>query len=538
MVPVQAIALVPSEAIALSMTDRRDAPHRLVWNSVTTVSWQEDEEKLARVEAALRASRQRPPFPEVMGLPHLVAELRVWLTDDRQWRHASAGGWKSLLEDLRTSLKTYPNAVIAPAADPEELLDEIEQCTRELKEKELRREELLRRRLSRVCDRLEMGLATPAARTAAWDDLLARALSQTQGRASARRLFDLAASAGLDGESLLRALEFCLEGGRQRPISSAALRLSRAGQQLTMAPGRETITVWLRLLFAPLRAGTLAIGPRVQLFQASWLVPRLDEPDSATPIEAANDDGSLRSLARADDVLAAPADETHVDTPWALVRIDVPNATAYEAVGRARRTAATLGALGTLYGADPSLWRVDDSFVTFRSGKRSAASFAAPVAESPTFVERVAVGRDPTAAVLRHTAERLGALLPVARGRMNELAQLMLWLREARSSPPAARLVLCDRAIETVSGWAGVPTPRRFVELHLIPSWSRRQMLGEFRAVAIDIYYNDQRRVFPVGTLARDAWATAVSDPALRLRGSRKAIRPPSRVSSRTSTHF
>lgn len=43
-------------------------------------------------------------------------------------------------------------------------------------------------------------------------------------------------------------------------------------------------------------------------------------------------------------------------------------------------------------------------------------------------------------------------------------------------------------------------------------------MLGEFRAVAIDIYYNDQRRVFPVGTLARDAWATAVSDPALRLR--------------------
>lgn len=480
------------------------------------MGWTEDEEKLDHVHSALRASRHRAPFPELVGLPHVVQELRSWLDDDRQWRHARPGGWRSLVLDVRTSLLTYPPPVVAHAADQRELLDELQQCDRELAQEELRREELLRRRLSRICEQLERGLTAAGARTAAWDDLVARSSSQSQARASATRLFDLTAWAGLESESLLSTLQFYLEGERQRPIAPAELRLARAALQVARAPNRSTVAVWLRVLFAPLHAGTLAVGPNVEIYQASWVASRLENPDATTPSEVANDDGSLRSLCRADDLLkqAVPA---HVETPWVLVRVEVANATTQEAVARARRTAATLGALGTLYGADPSLWRVDNSFVTFRDGSRSASTFAASVADAASFTERSAVSRDPTEGLLRHNAQRFGKHLPTAPGRMDEIAELMLWIRDARSSPPASRLVLCDRAIETVSGWAGVATPRRFVEMHLIPSWSRRQMLGEVRAIAIEIFYNDQRRVFPAGDARRDAWEDLVSDSKLRL---------------------
>ena len=43
-------------------------------------------------------------------------------------------------------------------------------------------------------------------------------------------------------------------------------------------------------------------------------------------------------------------------------------------------------------------------------------------------------------------------------------------------------------------------------------------MLGEVRAIAIEIFYNDQRRVFPAGDPRHDAWAEVASDPTLRLR--------------------
>lgn len=484
------------------------------------MGWAEDEQKLDCVHAALRASRQKAPFPELVGLPDLVLELRSWINDDRQYRHASAASWKSLLRDVKTSLEDYPTSVVGHAADKDELLDELQQSASELAEKNLRREELLRRRVRRFCDLLETGLTAPEARTAAWNDLLSQAASPRRAEASARRLFDMTAWAGLDTDSLDQALRCCLEGEWQHPIASAGLRLSRAGNEVSRDPNRGSVAVWLRLLFAQLHSAELSVGPRIQIFQASWLAPRFAHPDAATPPDVANDDGSLRSLCRADELLntVAPGPAPHVETPWALVRIDIPDATTAEAVGRARRTAATLGAVGTLYGGEPSLWRVDGSYVTFREGKRSAGSFMAPIVESATFVERVAVGRDPTPGLLRHNATELSKLLPVRPGRMDELAQLMLWLREARSAPPPARLVLCDRAIETVSGWAGVATPRRFVEMFLIPSWSRRQMLGEFRAVAIDIYYNGQGRRFPAGHPQHEAWAEVVLDSKLRLR--------------------
>jgi hypothetical protein len=484
------------------------------------MAWPDDQHTLDCVREALDASRVREPFPEIIGLPHLISELRSWLEDDRQWRHARASGWRSLIQDTRASLEPYSAAALLPTADHSELLDELDQCDREIAQDDPHREELLRRRLASICDQLESALLTGDARAAVWEDIVGSASDPAQAQAATRRLLDLAAWAGLDTEVLLRTLQADLAEGDQRPILGPHHRLKRAGEEVTREPRRATITVWLRILFAHLRTDKIAVGPHVTVFQADLLLPQFGNPNRDTPLDLVNDDGPLEALCRADQLRIdrSPTMAKHVETPWALARIDVPDATTDEAVRRARLTAATFGALGTLYGAAPSLWRVDDSYVTFRGARRSAATSSAPVAESATFAERTGVGRDPTAGLLRFNADRLGRHLPTTSGRMAEIAQLMLWLRDARSSPPAARLVLCDRAIETISGWAGVATPRRFVERHLIPSWSRRQMIGELRAVAIDLYYNDERQHLPDTHPDYQAWASIVTDQALRLR--------------------
>jgi hypothetical protein len=457
------------------------------------MAWPDDQHTLDCVRDALEAARVPTPFPEIIGLPHLVSELKSWLEDDRQWRHARAAGWRSLIQDTRASLEPYVAEGLSPTADHAELLDELDQCDREVAQDDPHREELLRRRLISVCNQLEAALLCADARAAAWEDVVACATEPARAVAATRRLFDLATWAGMDTEILVRTLNDCLAEGGQRPILGPHHRLERAGEVVVREPRRATITVWLRILFAHLRAGKIAVGPRITLFQADWLLPQFGRPTPDTPFDLIHDDGPLEVLCRADHLRMgqSPPAASHVETPWALARIDVPNATTEEAIRRARLTAATFGALGTLYGAAPSLWQVDASYVTFRDGRRSAAESSAPIAESATFAERSGVGRDPTAGLLRHNADRLGRHLPATSGRMAEIAQLMLWLRDARSSPPSARLVLCDRAIETVSGWAGVATPRRFVERHLIPSWCRRQMIGELRAMAIELYYND-----------------------------------------------
>jgi hypothetical protein len=109
---------------------------------------------------------------------------------------------------------------------------------------------------------------------------------------------------------------------------------------------------------------------------------------------------------------------------------------------------------------------------------------------------------------------------------MLEVSELMVWLRDARSSPSPARLVLCDRAIETVSGWAGVATPRRFVDAYLIPSWAHVRLLNAIAAIAIDVVYNDERRNYFEDRPEHQAWAEVVNDSALGLRDAAESRRP------------
>jgi hypothetical protein len=490
----------------------------------------DDEQLIDRLEDALEGARRQPAFPEAVALPDAVAELRRWLADERQWHHAPGSSWHSLAGDVLRAVMAYPDAVLVHAGNPCDLRDELDLCVKETADRNLRREALLRRRLGELADRLADGLAVAPARCAAWEDLLARSASPEPALHAALRLLALADLAGQDADGVRKGLLFDLAGGHLRPLAPVAHRLRRAGERVAADPRFTTVAVWLRLLFAPVgEPPVIELGPAVRLYQGQWLRSVLaanGHPE--VPADAAIDDWVLHSLCgvRVDSNGDKRVDDEDPDMPTALVRVELDHVRSTDAEALARRTAATLGALGTLYGAAPSLWQLDTSFVTFRDGRRSASQGSPPPAESATFAERVGIGRDPTAAVLRHEAERLGRHLPVREGRMLEIAELLVWLRDATSSPPPARLVLCDRAIETVSGWAGVATPRRFVDEYLIPSWAHLRMLDAIGAIAIDVLHNDNRAHYFEHLPEHQAWAEIVDDPDLGLREAANSRRP------------
>jgi hypothetical protein len=489
-----------------------------------------DEILVERVQDALRSAKRPPAFPEALDLSVVVAELGRWLADERQWHHADVNSWKSLIGDLRRAVLAYPDGVLVHAGNPADIRAELDTCAREAADKTIRRELLLRNRLRELAESMQDGLARAAARDAAWQDLLARCSSPDEARRAARRLIVLVEWAGHDVSEIRNHLQGILAGGHVGPLAPSWHRLRRARERVAEDPPIATVAVWLRMLFAPVGdPPAIDVGRHVRVFRADWLrsiVEAEDHPDS--PSDLALDDGILRDfcLRRVGTDRDADDDDDRTAIPTALVRVELTEVSRADFVALARRTAATLGALGTLYGAAASLWQLDTSYVSFRDGRRSAAESVAPPVESPTIAERVGVDRDPTAAILRHEGERLGRHLPVRDGRMWEISELLVWLRDARSSPPPARLVLCHRAIETVSGWAGVPTPRRFVDDHLIPSWAHGRMLNAIAAIAVDFVYNDNRRLFYEHLAEHQEWAELVNDPALGLREAAETRRP------------
>lgn len=99
-------------------------------------------------------------------------------------------------------------------------------------------------------------------------------------------------------------------------------------------------------------------------------------------------------------------------------------------------------------------------------------------------------------------------------------AELLLWLRDTQRAPAAARLVLCDRAIETVSGWAGVAMPDRFIGEHLVPAWAHGTIRHAVGSAIRSVMWADRRRLAPQGTPERTEWERIVTEPELGIRQS------------------
>ena len=111
-------------------------------------------------------------------------------------------------------------------------------------------------------------------------------------------------------------------------------------------------------------------------------------------------------------------------------------------------------------------------------------TFGGHGSEVLTVQEHVALSqRDHTADTLARVADELGPHLPVRDQRVGEACKLLSALRQARRSSDAARILLCDRLVEQVAGWAGVADRAYFLQDHLRPAWSYRRIRSEIADV-------------------------------------------------------
>ena len=112
----------------------------------------------------------------------------------------------------------------------------------------------------------------------------------------------------------------------------------------------------------------------------------------------------------------------------------------------------------------------------FIDGYQPGSVTAPASVEEPTYDQRIAVHRDRTAHDLREMGPKLGLYLPVRDKQLGRATTLLEWLRGARSAPPPLRIVLCDRVVESVAGWAGIASPAQFIADQLLPWWAYGRM--------------------------------------------------------------
>jgi hypothetical protein len=105
---------------------------------------------------------------------------------------------------------------------------------------------------------------------------------------------------------------------------------------------------------------------------------------------------------------------------------------------------------------------------------------------------------DITATHLARHAEDLARHLPLRTTELRMAGRLMVWLRQTGASDNPAQVVLCDRVIEQVCGWAGIAQPWRFIEASLRPEWIHDRI----RTYILRSYH--QLRFSPLGQ--HDLW--------------------------------
>lgn len=441
-----------------------------------------------------------------MPVPEVVAELDGWLGDDRQWYSASSRNWKSLIGDLQDALFAYPDSVLDSIGDPVSLRAEVRACLGAQGDQAIRAEAGLRRRLTVLCEDVAAGLRSSGALEAAWADLGHRSGDPELARAAASRLLDLATWVGHGRDRLAQGLVLSLRGDEGQ---SAERRLEQAAEHLSPGRLRRDLVVWRRLVFARVDdPPVIELGPDVCIYGNRYLRDLLASPaDGDAPPEAIDGGAELRRF----------CENRHDETPMAMLRVQLRGATLDEAIRQAQLTASTLGAFGALHGTAPSLWQVDPSYLTFEDGALGYSLYTAPLVEGPTLTERIGIEHDRTAAILAHYRDHLASHLPIRDGAVAQTAELLRWLRDSRARASPSRLVLCDRTIERVSAWAGIASPRRFVDQHLVPSWAYARMRTAISNVAVSILYSDERLFHPPGSPGHSSWEEIASHPDLEL---------------------
>lgn len=451
------------------------------------------------------AAGREQPWPEHLELRDAFDELRRWLADDRQWSYSRGGHWQSLLRDVCGALDDLGEHTRASLGAPE-FEQRLTACRTRFEERRPPSDLALRRRLERLLDDL-LSRLSPDVLGSAWKDLRAAIDADQDPHGSAAHFLSLASWLGHSSEGLRRAIEGELfesrtpvVDGRPRTDESQATRplekrLEAVAELIAAPPPRGNATVWLRYQLAKVehpRSGfpVITLGDAVTIYHGEWLrsCVRHEQPDQGLPAETFGPDAWVLRI-----FLGLPAEGTTPEPepepreqPTAYIRINVGDQLLGDAVKIARANAEALAAIGALYGSDPTLWSLDESHIVFIDGGEGSSVSAPPSVAEPTFEQRVAIPRDRTSRDLRDMAPRLGPHLPIKDRQLERATTLLGWLRGARSASAPLKLVLCDRVVESVSGWAGVAQPEQFVKGQLITWWAYSRMRG----AVIDVAYN------------------------------------------------
>lgn len=449
---------------------------------------------LARVIRRTKGSRQ------TLQLGAVLEEFDAWLADDRQWRHGQFQHWKSLINDLLVCLAFVASLSSPPFQDEiSNLIEDLRRLRGELGASGEIPDEALRHQFQRVSKIVGAGVDVELLRVG-FERVMEWAGAKPQRAEDGMCVLrDLAELCGHDPERLFdtvdgiltdNAWEIAAIRGEEAPATpatpqdaaraSAEERLALAVKAIGRVPLPADGVVWLEYLQASLGwPRSLKLGEAVSLYNHDFLRPMVHQapndarlPDDLRRVGGDDPDPDLLWFDAHDPEQAVRADHRVDGDPRVFLRVDLPAMGRAQRLAEAREIAEFLVAYGGMGDDNPDLWVLGDSY--FVRGWRMATG--------ATFVNeqqaRLQFPTDGTALRLGRSADKLGRHLPFRDPQLRLAGRLLVWLRHANSTAAPAQVVLCDRVIEQVCGWAGFTKPATFTNAVLKPSWIYTRILN------------------------------------------------------------
>jgi hypothetical protein len=448
---------------------------------------------LAALRGVLARSRDGTA-PRALQLGQLVDELEEWLADDRQWSHGGARHWRTLVDDVIDRLRLV--IALTEGGAQAALLERVREL-RELRGHfERGPDEALRRRMRRCSAGIRAVVSGSQLLVPAWRRLATWAVEDPRRAASALGAWrDLAELQGHDVASLLQQLGRVLADdgwaisaidGSDPPQDADDLRAGRSAADrlavVEMRLGQPALQtdglVWLEYLQARLNfPWTLVLGPSVTLYDHAFLRSMIHQApeDKRIPPELRGDLASSNLplwLDASDPDEATRADHEVPGDPRVYIRLQLGTMPPAQLLVAARETAEFLVGFGMLNSDAHDIWVLGESH--YIAGHVASSGYT--MLNEDQARDQLAV--DGTAVELGRNADALARHLPLTDSRLRVAGRLLVWMRQATANDDPARIVLCERVIEQVCGWAGMAVPARFIEDHLKPSWIYWQIRG------------------------------------------------------------
>jgi hypothetical protein len=501
------------------------------------------EHRVEALLAVLRRSRHGTR-PSTLRLGPTLDELDAWLADDRQWRQGGSQHWKTLLGDVREALKMVTAMSDSPMQEEfAGLARDLHTLRNQFGGKQVSGtddppDDALRRRLRRISTTARAVALRPEVLLSSFRRIGTWASSDPpRAEDGVGALRDLAELHGHDGVELLKRVDGVLSDTpweiavlreEKRTASatapagaSAAERLELVEKLLSQPASSVSGVVWLEYLQARLHhPWILPLGPSVTLYAHDFLRPTIHQApnDDRIPDELGKDPtGFLASWLDADDPeKAVLANHEVYGDPRVFLRIELDEMPPTRLLATARETAEFIVAFGSLAADNHDIWLLSDSHHIVEHVSSTSASMV----NLDKARDQLAV--DETAVELARHADALGRHLPLRTPELHIAGRLLVWLRQAVANDNPARLVLCDRVVEQVCGWAGIARPARFVTEFLRPAWIyeqvRRSVQTSYRQLNSDVRGKHPLTSVIETDTGRPPYSVAVHLPTINLK--------------------